>query len=81
MNWIRTLVHRPALVTVIYLIIFIFGLFSYSRLPIDMLPDIQAPVISIVTPYPGASALDSVGEGEQQTWKTSRLSRKKEHAC
>ena len=58
MNWIRTLVHRPALVTVIYLIIFIFGLFSYSRLPIDMLPDIQAPVISIVTPYPGASALD-----------------------
>lgn len=58
MNWIRVLVNRPVLVTVIYLIILIFGLFSYSRLPIDMLPEIKAPVLTIVTAYPGASALD-----------------------
>ena len=46
MKWIQTLVHRPALVTVIYLIITMFGLFSYSKLPVDMLPDLEAPVLT-----------------------------------
>ena len=58
MKWIHTMVHRPALVTVIYLILLIFGGYAYSKLPVDMLPDIEAPVITIVTAYPGASALD-----------------------
>ena len=58
MSWIHTMVHRPALVTVIYLILLIFGGYAYSKLPVDMLPDIEAPVITIVTAYPGASALD-----------------------
>ena len=58
MGFIRTLVHRPALVSVIYLIVFIFGIFSFSKLPIDMLPDMDTPVLTVVTAYPGASALD-----------------------
>jgi HAE1 family hydrophobic/amphiphilic exporter-1 len=31
------------------------GIFSYRRLAIDMFPDVEAPVLSIVTIYPGAS--------------------------
>ena len=58
MTWIKTLVHRPALVTVIYLILFLFGAYSYSKLPIDLLPDMDVPVVTVVTAYPGASALD-----------------------
>ena len=58
MQWIRTLIHRPALVTVIYLILFLFGTYSYSKLPIDMLPEMDVPVVTVVTAYPGASALD-----------------------
>ena len=58
MTWIKTLVHRPALVTVIYLILFLFGSYSYSKLPIDLLPDMDVPVVTVVTAYPGASALD-----------------------
>ena len=58
MGFIKTLVHRPALVSVIYLIVFIFGVFSFSKLPIDMLPDMDTPVLTVVTAYPGASALD-----------------------
>ena len=58
MNWIRTLIHRPALVTVIYLIIILFGSYSFSKLPIDMLPDMDVPVVTVLTVYPGASALD-----------------------
>ena len=55
---IKTLVHRPALVTVIYLILFLFGSQGYSKLPIDLLPDMEVPVVTVVTAYPGASALD-----------------------
>ena len=58
MSWIRTLIHRPALVSVIYLILFLFGSYSYSKLPIDMLPDMDVPVVTVITSYPGASALD-----------------------
>lgn len=58
MQWIRTLIHRPALVTVIYLILFLFGTYSYSKLPIDMLPKMDVPVVTVLTAYPGASALD-----------------------
>ena len=31
------------------------GLFSWRRLPIDMMPDVEIPVLSIITEYPGAS--------------------------
>ncbi len=58
MKWIETLVRRPALVTVIYMILFLFGSYSYSKLPIDLLPDMEVPVVTVVTAYPGASALD-----------------------
>ncbi|MEC7986833.1 MAG: efflux RND transporter permease subunit, partial [Myxococcota bacterium] len=58
MKWIQTMVQRPALVSVIYIILLMFGLFSYSKLPVDMLPDMEAPVVTVVTAYPGAAALD-----------------------
>jgi HAE1 family hydrophobic/amphiphilic exporter-1 len=58
MKWIETLVRRPALVSVIYLILFLFGSYSFSKLPIDLLPDMEIPVVTVVTAYPGASALD-----------------------
>jgi HAE1 family hydrophobic/amphiphilic exporter-1 len=38
--------------------IVLFGLFSYSRLPVDLLPDIDTNVIMVMTAYPGASASD-----------------------
>ncbi len=58
MGFFRAVVHRPVLVSVAYLIIIIFGVVALTRLPIDMLPDVKPPVLSVVTPYPGASALD-----------------------
>ena len=58
MTWIKTLIHRPALVSVIYLILILFGTYSFSKLPVDMLPDMEIPVVSVLTVYQGASALD-----------------------
>lgn len=48
-------IKRPVLATVMMLTLVTLGLFSYTRLSIDMFPDVEIPMLSIVTVYPGAS--------------------------
>ena len=47
----RFSVHRPIFTTMIMLIIIILGAISLSRLPIDLMPDMTYPVMSISTSY------------------------------
>ncbi len=47
-------VRRPVFVVMIVLIVIILGSISLSRLPLDLMPDIAYPVISISTNYEGA---------------------------
>lgn len=49
-------VRRPVLALVASLLIIIFGIISFDRLPLREYPDIDAPVVSISTSYTGASA-------------------------
>ncbi|MEL6830053.1 MAG: efflux RND transporter permease subunit, partial [Pseudomonadota bacterium] len=49
-------VKRPVFASVIALVLIIFGIVSFDRLPLREYPDIDAPVVSIDTRYPGASA-------------------------
>ena len=51
-------VKKPVMTSLCYIAVVIFGLFSLSRLPIDLLPDIESNMIMIFTSYPGASATD-----------------------
>ena len=48
-------IQRPVLATVMSLVIIIFGLVSFLRLPVREYPDIDSPVVSVVTFYRGAS--------------------------
>ena len=48
-------IKRPIFATVMMLALVTLGIFSYRRLPIDMYPDVEIPVLSIVTKFPGAS--------------------------
>ncbi len=48
-------IKRPVFATVMMLTLVTLGLFSYRRLAIDMMPDVEIPVLSILTEYPGAS--------------------------
>jgi hydrophobic/amphiphilic exporter-1 (mainly G- bacteria), HAE1 family len=48
-------IRRPVVATVMMLALVTVGLFSWRRLPIDMMPDVEIPVLSIITEYPGAS--------------------------
>ena len=47
-------VRRPILATVIYLIVMVIGVFSLMRLPIDLMPEITMPTISVVTTFENA---------------------------
>ena len=49
-------VKRPVFATVISLLMLVFGLLAFERLPLREYPDIDAPVVTISTSYPGASA-------------------------
>jgi HAE1 family hydrophobic/amphiphilic exporter-1 len=48
-------IKRPVFAAVMMLGLVTLGVFSYRRLAIDLFPDVEIPVISIVTIYPGAS--------------------------
>ncbi|HKE96467.1 MAG TPA: efflux RND transporter permease subunit [Povalibacter sp.] len=52
----ETSVRRPVLAIVISLLLIIFGLVSLQRLAVREYPDVDRPVVSITTPYSGASA-------------------------
>ncbi|MEM6850879.1 MAG: efflux RND transporter permease subunit [Pseudomonadota bacterium] len=49
-------VRRPVLAAVFSLLLIVFGLISFTRLPLRELPKIDPPIVSIDTTYPGASA-------------------------
>ncbi|MHA7899994.1 MAG: efflux RND transporter permease subunit [Henriciella sp.] len=51
-----TAVKRPVFASVIALILVILGLVSFDRLSLREYPDIDAPIVTIDTRYPGASA-------------------------
>ena len=51
-------VKRPVLVSIAFIAVVIMGLFSYSRLGIDLLPDFDMNQAIVVVSYPNASAED-----------------------
>jgi HAE1 family hydrophobic/amphiphilic exporter-1 len=48
-------IKRPIFAAVMMLALITLGIFSYRRLAIDMFPDVEIPVVSVVTKFPGAS--------------------------
>ena len=49
-------VTRPVFAAVMSLLLIAFGLVSFDRLPLREYPNIDPPVVSIITQYPGAAA-------------------------
>lgn len=52
----RASIDRPILATMMNLAIVLFGIIGLSRLPVRELPDIDPPIVSVTTVYPGANA-------------------------
>ncbi|MGH8481030.1 MAG: efflux RND transporter permease subunit, partial [Nevskiaceae bacterium] len=49
-------VKRPVLATVINALLVVFGLFALTHVSVREYPDIDPPIVSVSTDYPGASA-------------------------
>lgn len=58
MNLSRFGVRRPVSTLMLFLGIFLLGVVSYFHLPLDIMPDITFPSISVITTYSGASPED-----------------------
>ncbi len=52
----RISVRHPVFATMVMVALMVFGFYSYSRLPIEQMPNIDLPVVAVVVSYPGASA-------------------------
>ena len=48
-------IKRPSLVIVLFTILLLGGIFSYSQLGYELIPKFETNVITVSTVYPGAS--------------------------
>ncbi|MEY3923749.1 MAG: Multidrug resistance protein MdtC, partial [Pseudomonadota bacterium] len=48
-------IQNPVFATMIMLVFVVMGLFSFQRLKVDQFPNIDLPVVVVLTEYPGAS--------------------------
>ena len=58
MSIYQTAVKRPITTILVFVAIAIFGIFSLTRLSVDLLPEIETNSIMVMTTYTGASAED-----------------------
>ena len=49
-------VKRPVVAIVLSLLLCVFGLVSFSKLSVREMPDVESPVVTVMTTYAGASA-------------------------
>jgi HAE1 family hydrophobic/amphiphilic exporter-1 len=54
----RLAINRPIMMAMISSIVVLLGVISLTRLPVDLLPDIQQPTITVRVTYPGVGPLE-----------------------
>ncbi|MGM0547429.1 MAG: efflux RND transporter permease subunit [Bacteroidota bacterium] len=63
----ETAVERPIATTMLFLIIIVLGVMSFRYLPVDLLPPVEYPQLTVATEYP------NVGPEEIETIITQRI--------
>ena len=58
MNLYKSSVKKPITTLMIFIGVVILGIYSLINVPIDFLPDIEYPAITVFTVYQGAGASD-----------------------
>ncbi|WP_242334981.1 MULTISPECIES: efflux RND transporter permease subunit [unclassified Anaeromyxobacter] len=54
MSPIRTFIRRPIFTSMLLLAVVVFGLFSYPRIGVDQMPEVDFPIVTVTTILPGA---------------------------
>ena len=55
MNLVEMSIKRPILIIILFLVLGLLGVFSYTQLRYELLPNISTPIVSISTVWGGAS--------------------------
>ena len=54
----KTAINKPITTGLIFVAVIVMGLYSLSRLPIDQMPEMDPPYVTVMTTYAGANASD-----------------------
>ncbi|MEB3237979.1 MAG: efflux RND transporter permease subunit [Candidatus Sericytochromatia bacterium] len=55
MNFSEPFIRRPVLTSMLMLVTLVLGVMGFSRLSVDLFPDVDFPVVVVTVPYPGAA--------------------------
>lgn len=58
MSVVKTSVKRPLTITMVFLVVLLFGGIGYSKMPANLMPDIEVPVALVMTQWSGAGPED-----------------------
>jgi len=47
-------IRRPVFATVMVGVLVVFGVWAYPKIPLDMMPDVEFPIVTVTAVYPGA---------------------------
>jgi HAE1 family hydrophobic/amphiphilic exporter-1 len=47
-------IRRPVFATVMVSVLAVFGIWAYPKIPIDQMPEVEFPVVTVTATYPGA---------------------------
>ena len=56
MSIYKSAVKKPITTMMVFVAIIVFGIYSLTRLPVDLYPEVELPGISVLTLYPGANS-------------------------
>ena len=90
MDPIKLFIKRPILTSMIILAVVVFGVFSWPKIGVDQLPNVDIPIVTVTTVLPGADpetiekdvtepleeVLNTVPGLQKLTRSTSRTSRR-----
>ncbi len=58
MSIYKSSVNKPITVIMLFVGVMVIGIYSLMKMPVDLYPEIEPPIISVMTTYPGANAAD-----------------------
>ena len=58
MSIYKSAINKPVTTILIFIAVMIIGAFSYIKLPIDQMPEMDPPYVMVMCTYPGANATE-----------------------
>lgn len=58
MSIYKSAVNKPITTIMLFVAVIVVGIYALIKMPVDLYPEIEPPIISVMTTYPGANAAD-----------------------